>query len=54
MILIIPKKSTVIYLWENRKKAAYCMVSYTEEGDTIRIISSRELVAGEREAYEEG
>ena len=30
------------------------MVSYTERDDTIRIISSREVTPGEREAYEEG
>lgn len=30
------------------------MVSYTERNDTIRIISSREVTATEREAYEEG
>jgi uncharacterized DUF497 family protein len=30
------------------------MVSYTERDDIIRIISSRELTAGERETYEEG
>jgi uncharacterized DUF497 family protein len=29
------------------------MVSYTERGDTIRIISSREVTPSEREAYEE-
>lgn len=30
------------------------MVSYTEIGDTIRIISSRELTLAERKQYEEG
>ena len=30
------------------------MVSYTELGDTIRIISSRELTPAERKQYEEG
>ena len=30
------------------------MVSYTERDDTIRIVSSRELTAAERNAYEEG
>jgi uncharacterized protein len=30
------------------------MVSYAERGDTIRIISSRELTAAERSTYEEG
>jgi uncharacterized DUF497 family protein len=30
------------------------MVSYTERDDIIRIISSRELSAKEREIYEEG
>lgn len=30
------------------------MVSYTERGDTIRIISSRELTERERKAYEGG
>jgi uncharacterized DUF497 family protein len=30
------------------------MVSYTEIGDTIRIISSRELTPAERKQYEEG
>lgn len=35
-------------------KGRLLMVSYTEINDTIRIISSRELTAGERKAYEEG
>lgn len=30
------------------------MVSYAEIGDTIRIISSRELTPAERKQYEEG
>ena len=30
------------------------IVSYTERGDTIRIISARETTRGEREAYENG
>ena len=30
------------------------MVSYVEKDDTIRLISSRELTAGEHKAYEEG
>lgn len=30
------------------------MVAYTEIGDTIRIISSRELAPAERKQYEEG
>jgi uncharacterized DUF497 family protein len=30
------------------------MVSYTERGDTIRIISSREVTPAERKEYEEG
>jgi len=30
------------------------MVSYTERGDRIRIISARELTHTERDAYEEG
>lgn len=30
------------------------MVSYTEIGDAIRIISSRELTPAERKQYEEG
>lgn len=30
------------------------MVAHTERGDTIRIISARELTSAEREAYEEG
>ena len=30
------------------------MVSYTEIGDTIRIITSRELTTAERKQYEEG
>jgi uncharacterized protein len=30
------------------------MVSYTERGDAIRLISSRELTPAERRKYEEG
>jgi hypothetical protein len=30
------------------------MVSYTERGETVRIISSRELTANERKTYEQG
>jgi uncharacterized protein len=30
------------------------VVSHTEEGDTIRIISARKASKGERELYEEG
>lgn len=30
------------------------IVSYTERGDLIRIISAREVTRAEREAYEEG
>lgn len=30
------------------------IVSYAERGETIRIISARELTAGELEKYEEG
>lgn len=30
------------------------IVSYTERGDSIRLISAREVTQSEREAYEEG
>ena len=30
------------------------IVSYTERGDTVRLISAREVTAAERKAYEEG
>lgn len=30
------------------------IVAHTERGDLLRIISARELTAGEREAYEKG
>jgi len=30
------------------------IVSYTERGDSIRLISTREVTRGEREAYEDG
>ncbi|MBV9928515.1 MAG: BrnT family toxin [Acidobacteria bacterium] len=30
------------------------LVSYTERGDILRLISSREVTAAERRAYEEG
>ena len=30
------------------------IVSYTERGDTVRLISTREVTAAERKAYEEG
>ncbi len=30
------------------------VVSYAESGDTVRVISARELTSGEQEEYEEG
>ena len=30
------------------------IVSYTERGDTVRLISAREVTSAERKAYEEG
>jgi uncharacterized DUF497 family protein len=30
------------------------IVSYTERGDSVRLISAREVTASERKAYEEG
>jgi len=30
------------------------IVSYTERGDAVRLISAREVTAAERKAYEEG
>jgi hypothetical protein len=36
----------------NRKRLL--IVSYTERGDSIRLISAREVTRSEREAYEEG
>lgn len=30
------------------------IVSYTERGDLLRLVSAREVTRGEREAYEEG
>lgn len=32
----------------------FLMVSYTERGDTIRLISARELTPAERRQYEQG
>jgi len=37
--------------WSNRQRLL--MVSHTERGDKIRIISARELTKAERKAYEE-
>ena len=36
------------------KRGRLLIVSYTERGDSIRLISARELTRTEREAYEEG
>lgn len=36
------------------KQGRLLMVSYTEIGDTIRIVSSREVTSVERKQYEEG
>ena len=36
----------------NRRRSL--IVSYTERGDSIRLISAREVTRSEREAYEEG
>jgi uncharacterized DUF497 family protein len=38
--------------WSNHDRLL--MVSHTDRGDYIRIISARELTKKEREAYEEG
>lgn len=37
--------------WSNRRRLL--MVSHTDRGDKIRIISARELTRNERKAYEE-
>lgn len=47
------KEHRYILLGKSRQ-GRLLMVSYTERDDIIRIISSRELTAREREAYEEG
>jgi len=36
------------------EKGRLVVVSHTEEGETIRIISARKASKGEREVYEEG
>lgn len=36
------------------KRGRLLIVSYTERGDSIRLISAREVTRAEREAYEEG
>ena len=36
------------------EKGRLLVVSHTEEGDNIRIISARKASKGERELYEEG
>lgn len=36
--------------WSNRRR--FLMVSHTERGDRIRIISARELTRAERKTYE--
>ena len=36
------------------EKGRLIVVSHTEEGETIRIISARKASKGERELYEEG
>jgi len=35
-------------------RGRFLIVSYTERGDLIRLISAREVTRTEREAYEEG
>jgi len=36
------------------EKGRFVVVSHTEKGETIRIISARKASKGEREVYEEG
>ncbi|MCW6049438.1 BrnT family toxin [Lyngbya sp. CCAP 1446/10] len=36
------------------RRGRLLIVSYTERGDAIRLISAREVTRGEREVYEEG
>jgi len=36
------------------KAGSYLVVSYTERGDRIRLISARQMTPREREAYEQG
>ncbi|MCC5634830.1 BrnT family toxin [Nostoc sp. CHAB 5844] len=36
------------------KQRRLLIVSYTERGDTIRLISARQVTPAERVAYEEG
>ena len=36
------------------RQARLLIVSYTERGDSVRLISAREVTASERKAYEEG
>jgi hypothetical protein len=35
------------------KQGKYLVVSYTERGDRIRLISARQMTSRERRAYEE-
>lgn len=36
------------------EKGKLLFVSHTDDGETVRIISARELTRGERKAYEQG
>jgi uncharacterized DUF497 family protein len=39
---------------EESQQRRLLIVSYTEQGDVIRLISAREVTRSERETYEEG
>jgi hypothetical protein len=52
MIQLILRLSSDTSLLASRK-GRLLIVSYTERGDSIRLISAREVTRSEREAYEE-
>lgn len=57
MIQTILRTRRVILLLDSQIEAdrgRLLIVSYTERGDSIRLISAREVTRTEREAYEEG
>jgi hypothetical protein len=54
MTRTIPLMSIGTLLWGNRPPGRLLIVSYTERDDVVRLISSREVTAAERRAYEEG
>ena len=54
MTRIIPYDEHRYIIIGRSQQGRLLLVSYTERGETLRLISSREVTPAERRAYEEG